>query len=135
MICKSIFEVAKWRGEKMDSHGKVLKMFYPLKILNSPFSKERLLELFFLSLFYASFSFSMLCLFIEDELRDFWNVWGENNFKLSFKWDGSGYTKIYEIGGLVEKLSAVDACISVSMCSNSSILFSVRLIPSTTLSA
>jgi hypothetical protein len=58
-------------GEKMDSHGKVLKMFYPLKILNSPFSKERLLELFFLSLFYASFSFSMLCLFIEDELRDF----------------------------------------------------------------
>jgi hypothetical protein len=27
-------------GEKMDSHRKVLKMFSPLKILNSPFSKE-----------------------------------------------------------------------------------------------
>jgi hypothetical protein len=23
-------------------------------------------------------------------------------FKLSFKWDGSGYTKIYEIGGVAE---------------------------------
>jgi hypothetical protein len=30
-------------------------------------------------------------------------------FKLSFKWDGSGYTKIYEIGGVAENLSAVDA--------------------------
>jgi hypothetical protein len=30
-------------------------------------------------------------------------------FKLSFKWDGSGYTKNYEIGGVVENLSAVDA--------------------------
>jgi hypothetical protein len=28
-------------GEKMDSHGNVLKMFSPLKILNSPLSKER----------------------------------------------------------------------------------------------
>jgi hypothetical protein len=28
-------------GEKMDSHRKVLKMFSPSKILNSPFSKER----------------------------------------------------------------------------------------------
>jgi hypothetical protein len=36
----------------MDSHEKVLKMFSPLKILNSPLSKERLLELFFLSLFF-----------------------------------------------------------------------------------
>jgi hypothetical protein len=38
-------------GEKMDSYGKVLKIFSPLKILNFPFSKERLLELLFLSLF------------------------------------------------------------------------------------
>jgi hypothetical protein len=30
-------------------------------------------------------------------------------FKLSFKWDVSGYTKIYEIGGVAENLSAVDA--------------------------
>jgi hypothetical protein len=62
----------------MDSHRKVLKMFSPLKILNSPFSKERLLELFFLSLFFLCFfslslspSLSMLHLFIEDELGDF----------------------------------------------------------------
>jgi hypothetical protein len=60
----------------MDSHEKVLKIFSPLKILNSPFFKrERLLKFFFLSLFffYASFSlfFSMLRLFIEDELGDF----------------------------------------------------------------
>jgi hypothetical protein len=58
----------------MDLHRKVLKMFSPLKILNSSFSKERLLELFFLFLFfYVSFSlfFSMLRLFIEDELGDF----------------------------------------------------------------
>jgi hypothetical protein len=26
-------------------------------------------------------------------------------FKFSFKWDGSGYTKIYEIGGVAENLS------------------------------
>jgi hypothetical protein len=61
-------------GEKMDLDGKVLKMFSPLKILNSPFSKERLFELFFLSLFFYAFSHffvSMLCVFIEDELRDF----------------------------------------------------------------
>jgi hypothetical protein len=30
-------------------------------------------------------------------------------FKLSFKWDGSGYTKIYKIGGLAKILSVVDA--------------------------
>jgi hypothetical protein len=30
-------------------------------------------------------------------------------FKLSFKWHGSGYTKIFEIGGDAENLSAVDA--------------------------
>jgi hypothetical protein len=52
------FSSGKMEGEKMISHGKILKMFSPLKILNSPFSRERerLLELFFLSLFfYASF--------------------------------------------------------------------------------
>jgi hypothetical protein len=57
----------------MDPHRKVLKMFSPLKILNSPFSKERFLEPLFLSLFfYASFSlFFMLHIFIEDALKDF----------------------------------------------------------------
>jgi hypothetical protein len=34
------FRSGKMEGEKMDSHEKVLKMFSPLKILNSPFSKE-----------------------------------------------------------------------------------------------
>jgi hypothetical protein len=47
----------------MDLHGKVLKMFSPLKILNSPFSKKRdfwsfssflfFSMLLFLSFFYA----------------------------------------------------------------------------------
>jgi hypothetical protein len=59
----------------MDSHEKVLKMFFPFKKLNSIFSKERdVLELFFLSLFFLClfFSiFSILRLFIKDELKDF----------------------------------------------------------------
>jgi hypothetical protein len=51
----------------MDSHKKVLKIFSTLKILNSPFSKERDLWSFssFLSFFsfflYASFSPFFLC--------------------------------------------------------------------------
>jgi hypothetical protein len=57
----------------MDSHGKVLKMFSPIKILNSPFSKERdfwsfsSFRFYFFLFFYASFSLflSMLHLFID----------------------------------------------------------------------
>jgi hypothetical protein len=37
-------------------------------------------------------------------------------FKLSFKWDGSGYTKIYEIGGDAEHLSVVDAYPGMDLC-------------------
>jgi hypothetical protein len=37
-------------------------------------------------------------------------------FKLYFKWDGSGYTKIYEIGGVVENLSVVDAYLEMDLC-------------------
>jgi hypothetical protein len=37
-------------------------------------------------------------------------------FKLSFKWDGSGYTKIYEIGGVAENLSVVDAYPEMDLC-------------------
>jgi hypothetical protein len=37
-------------------------------------------------------------------------------FQSSFKWDGSGYTKIYEIGGLAENLSAVDAYLEMDLC-------------------
>jgi hypothetical protein len=50
-------------GDKMDSHGKVLKMFSPLKILNSPFSKERDFWGFssFLFYFYAFLSLFFLC--------------------------------------------------------------------------
>jgi hypothetical protein len=59
----------------------------------------------------------MLHLFTENELGDFLNVWGENNFfKLSFKWDGSGYNKFYEIGGVAENLSAVDAYPRMDLC-------------------
>jgi hypothetical protein len=34
----------------------------------------------------------------------------------SFKWDGSGYTKIYEIRGVAENLSAVDAYLGMDLC-------------------
>jgi hypothetical protein len=37
-------------------------------------------------------------------------------FKLSFTWDGSGYTKIYEIAGVAENLSAVDAYPGMDLC-------------------
>jgi hypothetical protein len=37
-------------------------------------------------------------------------------FKLYFKWDGSGYTKIYEIGGVAKKLLAVDAYPRMDFC-------------------
>jgi hypothetical protein len=58
----------------MDSYGKVLKMFSPLKILNSPLSKERDFYTFspfpfFLCFFFSLFS--ILGLFIEDEFGDF----------------------------------------------------------------
>jgi hypothetical protein len=58
----------------MGTHRKVLKMFSPLKILNSPFSKEIDFWSFsyFLFFLYFFFSlFSMLRLFVEDELMDF----------------------------------------------------------------
>jgi hypothetical protein len=59
----------------MDSHRKVLKIFSPLKILNSHFQKRETFGSFLpFSFFYVSFlslSFSILCLFIEDELRNF----------------------------------------------------------------
>jgi hypothetical protein len=61
-------------GEKMDSHGKILKFFSPLEILSPPFSKERDFWTFssFLFFFYASFPlFSMLHSFIEEEPGDF----------------------------------------------------------------
>jgi hypothetical protein len=37
-------------------------------------------------------------------------------FKLSLKWDGNGYTKIYEIGGVAENLLAVDAHPGMDLC-------------------
>jgi hypothetical protein len=115
------FWSGKMEREKMGSHGKVLKMFSPLKILNSPFFKwERLLELFSLFLFFLYFFFSLfsiLRLFIEVELWDFWNVWGENKkIKLSFKWDGSGYTKIHDIGGVADNASMLDAFCGMDLC-------------------
>jgi hypothetical protein len=37
-------------------------------------------------------------------------------FKLSFTWDAIGYTKIYEITGVAENLSAVDAYPGMDLC-------------------
>jgi hypothetical protein len=39
-----------------------------------------------------------------------------NFFKLSFKCDGSGYTKIYEIWVVAENLSAVDTYPRMDLC-------------------
>jgi hypothetical protein len=58
----------------MDSHRKVLKMFSPLKILNSPFQKRKTFVAFLPLSFFLCFFFSlfsMFRLFIEDELGDF----------------------------------------------------------------
>jgi hypothetical protein len=48
-------------GEKIDLYEKVLKKFSPLKILNTPFSKEREIWSFssFLFFVYASLSLSL----------------------------------------------------------------------------
>jgi hypothetical protein len=113
------FLSGKMEGEKMDAQGKVLKMFFTLKILNSPFSKQRLLELFFLSLFFYAY-FSLFFPFFISLLRmnsGIFEMFQEKTiFKLYFKWDGSGYTKIYEIGGVVENLSVVDAYLEMDLC-------------------
>jgi hypothetical protein len=69
----------------------------------------------------------MLHLFIEDELRDFFEMFDEKTiFKHSFKWDASGCTKIYEIGGVAENLSTVDAYPKMDLCMP--INFWVRLV-------
>jgi hypothetical protein len=115
------FWSGKIEGEKMDSHKKVLKMFSPLKILNSPFSKERdfwsfssflfFSILLFLSFFYApSLCWGWTHGFLKFLRRE------QFYFKLSFKWDGSSYTKIYEIGGVAENLSAADAYLGMDLC-------------------
>jgi hypothetical protein len=116
-------------GEKMDSHEKVLKMFSPLKILNSPFLKERDFWSFssFLSFFYASFSlFSYAPSLYWGWTRGFFKCLRRKHFfRLSFKWDVSGYTNIYEIGGVAENLSVVDAYPGMDLCMP--IIFFVRL--------
>jgi hypothetical protein len=109
---KKGFQSGKIEGEKMDSHRKVLKMFSPLKILNSPFQKRKTFVAFLpLSFFYASFSLFFLCSVSLLRMNSgIFEMFEEKTifFKLSFKWYGSGYTKIYEIGGVVENLSVVD---------------------------
>jgi hypothetical protein len=108
---KKGFWSGKMEGEKIDSHEKVLKMFSPLKMLNSPFSKERDFLSFssFISLFYAP---SLYWGWTQRFLKCLWR----KKFKLSFKWDGSGYTKIYEIGGAAKKLLMVDAYPWMDLC-------------------
>jgi hypothetical protein len=67
-------------GEKIDSHGKVLKNVFSSQNIAFPFFKRgRLLELLFifLILFFSMLlflSFFMVHLFIDDELGDFLNV-------------------------------------------------------------
>jgi hypothetical protein len=51
----------------MDSHKKVLKTFSPLKILNSPFSKER--DFWSFSSFFSMLLFSLFFLFSISLLR------------------------------------------------------------------
>jgi hypothetical protein len=96
----------------MDSHRKVLKMFSPLKILNSPFSKERDFWSFSSSLFFYALSLYwgwtrgiLKCLRRKQFFLNF-----------SFKCDGSGYTKIYEIGGVAVNFSVVDAYPGMDLC-------------------
>jgi hypothetical protein len=119
MIWKMVFDVVKWKGRKWTHTEKFWNFFLLLKYWVPPFQKRETFGHFlpFSFFFYASFPlFSMLRSFIEEEPGDFWNIWGGNNFFLSFKWDGSGYRKIYEIGGLAENLSAVDAFHGMDLC-------------------
>jgi hypothetical protein len=53
------FSSGKMEGEKMDSHGKVLKMFSPLKILNSPFQNTESFGAFPPSSFFLCFFLSL----------------------------------------------------------------------------
>jgi hypothetical protein len=81
---KKGFWSGKMEGEKIDSHEKVLKMFSPLKMLNSPFSKERDFLSFssFISLFYAPSLLRMNSeifeMFVEKKIQTF--------FQMGWKW-------------------------------------------------
>jgi hypothetical protein len=124
------FSSGKMEGEKMDSHGKVLKMFSPLKILNSPFSKYREFWSFSSFLFFSmllSLSFFLCSVSLPRMNSRIFEMFEEKQkkFKLSFKWDGSGYTKIYEIRGVAENLSTVDANPRMDLCTP--IIFLVSL--------
>jgi hypothetical protein len=83
------------------------------------FKRERLLELFFLSLFSMLLFLFFLCSVSLLRMNSgIFEMCEEKTifFKLSFKWDRSGYTKIYEIGGVAEKLSALDAYSGMDLC-------------------
>jgi hypothetical protein len=107
-------------GEEMDSPGKVLKM------LNSPFSKERDFWSFLYLFGYAFFSlFLLLCSISLLRMNSgIFEIFEDKTifFKLSFKWVGSGYTKICEIGGVVENLSAVDLYLRMDLCTPTTLL-------------
>jgi hypothetical protein len=71
------FGSGKMEGEKMDSHEKVLKNVFSSQNIEFTFFKRETFGAFLpFSFFYASFSlfFSMLRLFIENELGVFRNV-------------------------------------------------------------
>jgi hypothetical protein len=95
------------------------------------FSKERDFWSF------SSFLFFCLCSFFSFfcALSLYWG-WTRGFLKclrskqfssqLSFKWGGSGYTNIYEIGGVAENLSTVDAYPRMDLCTPI-IFFGMRL--------
>jgi hypothetical protein len=94
-ILERVLKIVRWRGEKMDSRNKILKLkcFSPLKILTSPFYSQRLLELLFPILFFQYFFspfFSMLSLFedlrvlmINEEKTVFKNIFSDE-----MEWNG-----------------------------------------------
>jgi hypothetical protein len=80
---KGFFDVVKWRGRKWTYTEKFWKCLLLSKYWILLFQKRETFGAFLPFSFFLCFFFSlfsMLRLFIDDELRDFWNVWGENNF-------------------------------------------------------
>jgi hypothetical protein len=119
-ILERVLKIVRWRGEKMDSRNKILKLkcFSPLKILTSPFYSQRLLELLFPILFFQYFFspfFSMLSLF--EDLRVLMINEEKNSLqKYLFRWNGMEWlSHDYGNGGVVDIL-AVDTYSRMELC-------------------
>jgi hypothetical protein len=125
MIWKRIFEVVKWRGRKWTLTKKFWKYFLLSKYWILLFQKRETYGAFLpFSLFFSFFSMLLsLPFFYAPSLYCGWTQGflkclrrKQFVFKHSFKWDGSGYTEIYEIGGVAENLSVVDAYPKMDLC-------------------